>query len=128
MGQGRSLGPFCAYMCGMKQIILPLALLALVIPASAEICRFEATSWTESGVTYRTEISTIADNGCKRLVQSIDGVEESGHDCNCDLIIDGREGHFKAPDAYAQTKLLEICHGPEGVKAEEDRWLTIVED
>ena len=104
----------------MKQFVLPLALFALAIPASAEVCRFEATSWIESGITYRTEISTIADNGCKRIIQSIDGLEECVNDCNCDLIIDGREGHFKAPDPFAQTKLLEICHGPEGEKVEEE--------
>jgi hypothetical protein len=112
----------------MTKIILPFALLALALPAAAEVCRFEATTWIENGITYRTEISTLADNGCKRLTQSIDGIEEEGHDCNCDLIIDGREGHFKAPNVYSQERLLAICHGPEGVKVEEKPWLEIVED
>ncbi|MEM1087068.1 MAG: hypothetical protein AAGH90_05010 [Pseudomonadota bacterium] len=69
----------------------------------------------------RTQISSRADVGCKQITQSIDGVEERGLDCNCDLIIDGREGHFRAPPAYAQTPLLEICHGPE---ADPDKYPT----
>jgi len=114
----------------MKQIILPLALLALALPASAEVCRSKSAVWQEAGVTHRTEISTRADEGCKRLKQSIDGVEEEGHDCNCDLIIDGREDYFRAPDPYAQTSLLEICRGPEADPASYTNtpWVKVVED
>ena len=60
----------------------------------------------------RTQISSRAQNGCKELKQSIDGVEESGVDCNCDLIIDGREGQFRAPPPYQSDSLLRVCHGP----------------
>jgi len=97
----------------MKPIVFAAFALALALPVSAEICRSVATVWQQAGFSHRTAISTRADNGCKRLKQSIDGVEETGNDCNCDLIIDGREGHFRAPPAYNATSLLTICHGPE---------------
>jgi hypothetical protein len=114
----------------MKQIFLAAAFIAFTMSASAEVCRSKSTVWQDNGFTNRTEISTRADNGCKRLKQSIDGVEEEGVDCNCDLIIDGREGHFSAPDPYAQTSLLEICYGPEADPASYNNtpWIKVVEE
>ena len=115
----------------MKHIAFSALVLAFVLPANAEICRSVATVWQEAGYTHRTEISTRADNGCKRLTQSIDGLEETGNDCNCDLVIDGREGHFRAPDAYGATSLLAICHGPDADPSSyprEGSWIEVVED
>ena len=98
--------------------------------AEADECRTAATSWQEAGYAMRTEISSRAEAGCKRIKQSIDGIEEDGLDCNCDLIIDGREGHFRAPPTFSQSPLLEVCYGPE---ADPDAypgklWLDVVTD
>jgi hypothetical protein len=114
----------------MKQIALPLALFALAFPASAEVCRSATTVWQEAGYSMRTEISTRAERGCKLIKQSIDGVEEEGLDCNCDLIIDGREGHFRAPPAYQAAPLLEICFGPEADPDSYNNtpWIKVIED
>ncbi len=111
----------------MKRLLVPFAVLALGVPASAEVCRSVATVWQEAGFTYRTEISTRADNGCKRLKQNIDGIQEAGNDCNCDLVIDGREGHFRAPPAYNAPPLLAVCFGPDADPASyprEGRWFS----
>ncbi|MEM9054765.1 MAG: hypothetical protein AAGB16_05520 [Pseudomonadota bacterium] len=112
--------------------VLACLLTALIVtsPALAEVCRSASTVWQEAGYSIRTEISTRADRGCKLIKQSIDGVEEEGLDCNCDLIIDGREGHFRAPPAYQATPLLEICFGPEADPDSYNNtpWIKVVED
>lgn len=123
-------GPFSALLSGMKQIALILVSLYLIVPASAQECRTAATSWQEAGFSMRTEVSSRAEAGCKQITQSIDGIEETGVDCNCDLIIDGREGHFRTPPAYSQTSLLEVCHGPEADPDlyENTPWIKVVEE
>ena len=108
-----TIGPFSALTGSMKQIALILVSLCFTVPIAAQECRTAATSWQEAGFSMRTEVSSRAEAGCKQITQSIDGIEETGVDCNCDLIIDGREGHFRTPPAYSQTSLLEVCHGPE---------------
>lgn len=98
----------------MKGTIILLAA-ALILPgsASAEICRSQAVTWKADGERFRTEISTRADNGCKRILYRRGGIETAGHDCNCDLIIDGREYDQSAPPDAASTALKAICTGPE---------------
>lgn len=111
----------------MTSILIALILSPL---ADADECRTAATSWQEAGYAMRTEISSRAEAGCKRIKQSIDGLEEDGLDCNCDLIIDGREGHFRAPPTFSQSPLLEVCYGleadPEAYPGKP--WLDVVID
>ncbi len=101
----------------MKPALASLLITILVAPVSAQLgsgnqCVYRSTVWQEAGYSHRTQISSRAENGCKEIVQSIDGQEERGVDCNCDLIIDGREGDFRAPPTYQATPLLEVCYGP----------------
>lgn len=114
MGRIDRAGPFPALSLNMKgTYFLLAAIMLLPALAHAEVCRSQSTSWKSEGHKFRTEISTRADNGCKRMTYRKDDLETAGHDCNCDLIIDGREYDHKAPPSSAANPLLNICHGPE---------------
>lgn len=122
-------GPLHAYKSVMKKTVSILISILLAGPVFAEQCRTAATSWQEAGYAMRTEVTSRADAGCKLIKQSIDGVEERGLDCNCDLLIDGREGQYRTPPAYSQTPLLEVCFGPEADPEAypASEWLNVVE-
>ncbi|MEL7231844.1 MAG: hypothetical protein AAGJ85_04975 [Pseudomonadota bacterium] len=113
----------------MRYIVTAFAASLFVMSAAAEQCRMAATSWQEAGYAMRTEISSRADGECKLIKHSIDGVEERGLDCNCDLLMDGREGEYRVPPTYSQTPLLEVCFGPEADPEEypASEWLNVVE-
>ena len=101
----------------MKHVALIPALLfasAIGLQVSAqEMCRSVSTSWNADGVEWYTQMSTVAENGCKRIIQGRDGVDEEGLDCNCDLVIDGREGIYPvSPYQRATQPLYDVCNGP----------------
>ena len=128
MGQFIQAGPFPAWSRSMKgtTFLLIAAALMMVEAASAEILRSQSVSWKADGHRYRAEISTRADNGCKRITYRKDGMETAGHDCNCDLIVDGREYDHVAPPERVAMPLKAICSGPEADPdsyVEDDRWL-----
>lgn len=79
---------------------------------SGNACVYRSTVWTVGGDTFRTEISSRAQNGCKELSVTRNGVEQSGLDCNCDLRLDDAAGGHPVPPAHRSTALIEVCHGP----------------
>ncbi|MEM9939701.1 MAG: hypothetical protein AAFZ91_09280 [Pseudomonadota bacterium] len=127
MGQLSEFGPFPALSRNMKgTIFLLIATTLISSSAGAEILRSQSASWKADGHRYRAEISTRADNGCKRITYRKDGLETAGHDCNCDLIVDGREyDHVPPPERVAQP-LQALCLGPEADPASyvgDDMWI-----
>ena len=95
--------------------LFALVVAAAVAPAEAgeKVCRTVSTTWQAGGQRLETRISQSAEAGCKRIWQSVDGVETEGVDCNCDLVIDGQEARFSPPPSPRQAaRLLATCHGP----------------
>jgi len=86
----------------------------LAAPASAQFCSEQSISWTEGGERHVTVIEGRIRNGCPVVRQSItradgDVTEETGVDCDCDLLIDGAEERFSKPLAIVSGRMLSVC-------------------
>ncbi|MGH1421466.1 MAG: hypothetical protein ACRBEQ_06580 [Hyphomonas sp.] len=118
-----------------KKLLALLAAITLTLGAIYGAMADEAaerqsytTRYNYNGVEYRSVMFPHEVDGCKILIQSKRWVEDDrervfeteGADCNCDLIIDGREGDFFPATGYASRKLLGVCNGP-GVDGNERR-------
>lgn len=118
-----------------KKLLALIAAIALTIGAILGAMADEASerqSYTTrhnyNGVAYRSVMFPHETDGCKILIQSRrwteDGrqrvFETEGLDCNCDLMIDGRESDFFPATGYASRKLLGVCNGP-GIDGNERR-------
>lgn len=96
-----------------------------------EVCTSYTTVWQDGYVSNRSIMFPHEIDGCKIMVQSKTWthapngatIEHEGPDCNCDLIIDGRENMFDAPEGYRAKRLLEVCEGKGVDGATEERML-----
>ena len=79
---------------------------------SGNACIYRSVEWRAETVLHRTEISSRAQGECKEISYAVNGVEQTGLDCNCDLIADGQEGIHLAPPARISAPLIEVCRGP----------------
>lgn len=78
------------------------------------------TRYVYNDVEYRAVMFPHEIDGCKIMIHSRRWVEDGrttafeteGPDCNCDLLIDGRESEFFPATGYASRKLLGVCDGP----------------
>lgn len=99
----------------MKPSLILAAVAALALPASAQFCAEQSISWTQDGARHETIIEGRVRDGCPMMRQTIRFASgevraESGPDCDCDLIIDGREGAFDAPLPIVSGRMLDVCH------------------
>lgn len=99
----------------MKHALILSALIAVAFPASAQFCAEQSISWTQDGARHETIIEGRIRDGCPMMRQTIrlssgELIAQSGPDCDCDLIIDGREGEFSAPLAIVSGRMLDVCH------------------
>jgi len=84
-----------------------------------EEARSYTNVWEDETTRHRSIMFPHVVDGCKRMIQSqrllaATGflVELEGPDCNCDLIIDGKEDVFIAPTGYKAERMTEICLAP----------------
>lgn len=118
-----------------KKLLAFIAAIALTIGAIFGATADEAverqsytTRYNYNGVDYRAVMFPHETDGCKMLIQSRRWIEDDrsrvfeteGLDCDCDLVIDGREADFQPATGYASRKLLGVCNGP-GIDGNERR-------
>lgn len=98
-----------------RLILLSAAALAAALPAAAQFCAEQSITWTEeAGARHTTVIEGRIRDGCPMVRQSIatpgaSPIEAAGPDCDCDLVIDGEEGRFKAPLPIVARRMLDVC-------------------
>ena len=99
----------------MLRPFLMLAMAAFMAPpGQAQSCAAQSIRWEKDGATHRTLIEPRTRNGCPMLRQTISRFgatlsEAVGADCNCDLLIDGEEDRFTAPNQLVAQRMIGVC-------------------
>lgn len=99
----------------MVRTCLILALAALLPAlADAQSCAARSIRWEKDGVEHRTVIEPRTRNGCPVLTQTLSRsgatlTNATGVDCDCNLLIDGKESLFSPPNPLVAGRMTEAC-------------------
>ncbi len=85
------------------------------LSAEAQSCAPQSIRWETGGEAHVTTLIGRLRNGCPVLEQErgpVNGpvrLAQGGVDCDCDLMIDGREALFARPHPVAARRLAGLC-------------------
>jgi len=105
-------------MLARVHLIFGVALVALTLgpakPANAQSCAPQSITWNVDGERHDTTVMGLLRDGCPVIRQSRETLggqdaAQTGMDCDCDLLIDGVETLFAAPNPLAAKRLIAVC-------------------